>query len=156
MSKSKTETNSGFLDFPLYAISENDASSQETRGEGKKGIIILAKADDIENQLAFMMAVLSPLSIKLEDIILINTTAKSGVSFASISRDYDLNALIVLGIPPTEIGLQVQAHIYQAFELSGKKILFTESTQAYIDEKEKGGGRPKAKQLWMSLKGLDL
>lgn len=154
MSKNKTRTSNGFLDFPLYTIQDNGLSEFEISGEGKKAIIILSKGENVKKQQEFITAVLSPLDIKTQDIFLLNTTGKQKVSFTELRRNYDFNTLIVFGLSPLDIGLQILTSSYQSIQLMQKSILFVDAVQTFIDEKEKGGGRPKAKQLWLSLKAL--
>lgn len=149
----KLKTDSGFMDFSLYNLPDVNDSSLVFHGDGKKKVMVIANENDVENDLEFLRNVLSPLGLQEQDVFLL-ITLKPALSFTELCQNYDFNNLVLFGLTPLQIGLQVQAKLYHPLNISKKQIMFVDGVELFMEEKAKGGTRPKAKQLWVALKSF--
>ncbi len=150
----KIKPGAEFLDYPLYLLPKVDITSLKVHGEGRKKVMVIINEDDCKNKLEFIQRVLSPLGIQEQDAFIILLTSDQNVSFAELCRNFDFNHLILFGMKVGEIGLQIQTKLYVPLKITEKEILFVDGVAVFLDEKEKGGGRPKARQLWSTLKSF--
>lgn len=153
MPYNKLKSDSGFMDFPLYNLPDVNNSTLVFHGDGKKKVMVIANENEVENDLDFLRNVLSPLGFEEQDVYLI-ITPNTALSFTELCQNYDFNNLVLFGLTPVQIGLQVQAKLYQPLNISKKQIMFADGVEIFMEEKAKGGARPKAKQLWVALKSF--
>jgi hypothetical protein len=154
MPNNKIKTGAGFLDFPLYDLPDVDVTSFQVHGEGNKKVMVIVNESKHESKLEFVKTVLAPLGVEEQDAFIILLTSDSKLSFAELGRNYDFDHLILLGVKAVQIGLQIQTTLYLPIKLNKKELVFTDAVDIFLEEKEKGGARPKAKQLWVTLKSF--
>ncbi len=154
MPKNKITTSAGFLDFPLYDLPNVDVTSLQIHGEGRKKVMIIVNESDCENKLEFIQTVLPPLDVQDQDAFIILLTQNQTLSFVELCRNYDFDHLILFGLGTAEIGLQIQSKQYLPLKIAKKELLLVDGVEIFIEEKEKGGSRPKARQLWLALKSF--
>ncbi|KAA3633921.1 MAG: hypothetical protein DWQ02_12310 [Bacteroidetes bacterium] len=147
-------TTSGFLDFPLYDLVEEGELTLNFHGQGEKKVMVIAKGENVENEIEFLQSVLSPLGVQYPNDPFILITGDQRVSFNQLIQKFEFDSLISMGISPDALGLQINAPLYYPINIANKQLIFTETITVFTAEKEKGGARPKAKQLWLSLKSF--
>lgn len=154
MPNNEHSTSSDFLDFPLYDLADKGEFTLGFHGQGEKKVMVAAKGENVENEIEFLQSVLSPLGIQYpkDPFILITTDQK--VSFIQLIQNFEFDSLVSMGISPEDLGLQITVPLYYPLNLAKKQLIFTESVNVFTEEKEQGGARPKAKQLWLSLKSF--
>ena len=88
-----------------------------------------------------------------EDILLLKLTKGENISFASLSRAYPLQYVLLFGINPQQLGLQLLLPPGQAVPFGPAVFLHTYSLMEIFEERN-AGQRPKSAELWRSLKQL--
>jgi hypothetical protein len=154
MSNKRLYSFSDFLDYALYDLPEEDQKDLRFLGQGKKNVMVIAKADDVGNEIEFLQSVLSPLGISCTEDAYIYLTPEPRVSFVWLCQNYDFSELLLFGVYPKDIGMQINAPFYQSINIAKKRLFFANDIHVFTSEKAKGGARPKAKQLWMALKSF--
>ncbi len=154
MPNNKHGATSGFLDFPLYDLADTDQLSLEFHGQGEKKVMVIAKGENVENEIEFLQSVLSPLGIQYPKDPFILITTNQRVSFVQLIQNFEFESLVLMGISPKDLGLQITVPFYYPLNLAKKQLIFTEAIHVFTEEKDQGGARPKAKQLWVSLKSF--
>lgn len=154
MSDNKLRSITDLLDFPIYDLPETGTKDHNFLGQGNKKIMVIANADDVGNEIEFLQSVLSPLGIKYPEDPLVLITSNPRVSFTDLCQNYDFRELLLFGVDPKSIGLQISPPAYQSINIAKKQLIFVEPIEVFIEEKTKGGSRPKAKNLWVSLKSF--
>ena len=154
MSNKKLHSITGLLDFPIYDLPETVKEDHNFLGQGNKDVIVIAKADDVGNGIEFLQSVLSPLGINYPEDPYILITSNPRVSFTGLCQNYDFSKLLLFGVDPKSLGLQISTPFYHPINLVKKQLIFVESIEVFTEEKAKGGPRPKAKNLWLSLKSF--
>lgn len=144
----------GFLDFPLYNLSSTDATLPKAIGQGEKRVMIIVNESENQDKLDFVYSVFAPLDFQPGDVFVILVTTSEIPGFAQLSRNYDFDRLILFGVNPAQLGVQILPKPYLPIKLLKKELLFADEVDVFLEEKSKGGGRPKAKQLWLALKSF--
>jgi hypothetical protein len=142
-----------FLDFDIYQIPENEPISQYLRGSNRKQFLIILHCSEEEEKdlIPYLEKILSTISIQLtEDTHYIILPKLTTIAIHQIIRRYGINKIMVFGIEPGALRLNITFPYYSVFSFIGKKWLIADALQTiFLERKEKK--RPKAEALWNAL-----
>ncbi len=121
-------------------------------GKNKKRITIIVNDDEAlylpDEQLNFLLEILSACNLTLEDVALINIKKDETLSYKIITNDLKAEKIFLFGIEPSKIELPVQFPNYQAQKFNNQLYLSAPLlTKLQNDKAEKT-------KLWLCLKQI--
>lgn len=145
----------GLLDFYLFPLSDWRQAGNCLSGGNARHILAVIQAGDASEELQDLLGkILSAVKISLqEDILLLKATKGESLSFASLSRAYPIQYVLLFGVGPQQLGLHLPLVRGQAVPFGPAVFLHTYSLPEIFEERN-AGQRPKAAELWMNLKQL--
>ncbi len=153
-----------FLLQELYSNSLVEILSQESElstlspasfsflGNNRKKIIILVANDETlylpDDQLNFLMGILSACSLTMEHVAIINIKKNKNVTYKTIEQELKAVQIILLGVTPAQISLPVEFPKYQVQPFNNQTYLSATGLFDIQDNKAEKG------KLWNCLKQL--
>lgn len=129
------------LDEPIFNL--------QIPQQANSGILVGITDTDAENQLSYLSKILNAVGFELsQDIILLNLPQKSQCSLAATIRQYNIHTVILFGLTPESVGLQIQSRLYQPISVAEVKFLFADVLSGI------NGNDAKRSALWLALKQI--
>jgi hypothetical protein len=145
--------NSTFLDFKVFALDEETASTMH--GQNQKGLLILAQAG--ENQAAlqdFLQKILAAVKYDLEqDTLLIWLNEESRPNVASLLAKNKCKTLVAFGLVPEHLGIHFEWPLYYPMRLQNIQYLRADDLDAIFQERQQGGKKMSG-ALWKCLQDM--
>ena len=121
-------------------------------GSNKKNILICVKYPSVphmpEEQLSFLVTMLSACKLSLEDIAIVNLKNFTGQSYKKIISKFQPRLSFLFGIEPSEFGLPVNFPAFQLQPFNNCSFLYTPS----LDELE--SDKLLKSKLWVCLRKI--
>ena len=121
-------------------------------GSNKKNILICVKYPSVphipEEQLSFLVTMLSACKLSLEDIAIVNLKNFTGESYKKIISKFQPALSFLFGIEPSEFGLPVNFPAFQLQAFNNCSFLYTPS----LDELE--SDKLLKSKLWVCLRKI--
>jgi hypothetical protein len=137
---------------PEPAKNQEQISSFSILGHNRKKIIILVCNEDTlylpDEQLNFLMGILSACSLTMEDVAIINTNKNKNINYKAIEQELTGERIILFGVTPAQISLPIEFPHYQIQRFNGQTYLAAAPLPEIQDNKGE-----KAK-LWNCLKQI--
>jgi hypothetical protein len=128
------------------------AASFAILGHNRKKIIILVANDETlylpDEQLNFLLGILSACSLTMEDVAIINTRKNKNITYKAIEHELKGEKVILFGVTPAQINLPIEFPQYQVQAFNSQTYL----TAAMLPEIQENKAE-KAK-LWNCLKQI--
>jgi hypothetical protein len=128
------------------------AASFAILGHNRKKIIILVANDETlylpDEQLNFLLGILSACSLTMEDVAIINTRKNKNITYKAIEQELKGEKVILFGVTPVQINLPIEFPQYQVQAFNSQTYL----TAAMLSEIQENKAE-KAK-LWNCLKQI--
>ena len=153
-----------FLIQELFKKSLVESDSQESNkkldpevsfsvlGHNRKKIIILVANDETlylpDEQLNFLLGILSACSLTMEDVAIINTRKNKNITYKTIEQELKGEKIILFGVAPAQINLPIEFPHYQVQPFNSQTYLSAAMLPEIQDNKAE-----KAK-LWNCLKQI--
>lgn len=145
-----------FLDFNVYQIRENEQIKEFVKGLNKQQFLIIfnSSTDEEKDLLPYLQKILSAISIQLEeDTLYLNLPKDKEICISHLVNSYGIIKILILGIKPELLGLNMQIPPYAVFPFLEKKWLWADSLlEIFLERKETI--RPKAGALWTALNSM--
>lgn len=135
------------LKIPLYQLSDLEQPLVNTKGD--IGVMLL---NGNEEQQAFVKAIFQAAKIDVIQRVAFYPTNEGQVKFHHIKSNQPLSCFISFGVVPKTLGLQIDVQPYTIYQLDGVHLLFVDSVDAFLEEKNTNKNRPLAKMLWGAIK----
>lgn len=150
--------NSSFFNFDIILPPSPLDVKSRALGANEKRIMILFECDkdNFKDQEAYLEKILAAAKINLQkDTVYFNLTDKESISFQQLNQIYTPNYLLLFGLSPDRIGLQVNYQPYTPFVFQSKQLLFVDALGAILEEKQRKE-RQMAGLLWKNLQAMFL
>lgn len=142
-----------FFDSKLYIIPDKSP----LKSQGDVSLVVLVNGVESKKNKAFIQSVLKSFDFHLEHFILM-FCSECSYNIKTLKSQYAADFVLCFDLRPAMLGLQVKENLYQSFSIMNTRVVFLESLDLFLLEKEKAEAatskipRPKARQLWESLK----
>ncbi len=133
----------------IYQVPESEAAYHLLRQSNHKHCLIVLQKDGNKDEQAFLSKVLNAAQIDMErDILLIEATPESRISFAQLQRKYRIESCLLFGMAPRQMGLLFQLEKYELHNHQGVQFLYADSPASIQDNVSLKSA------LWSSLKSM--
>ncbi len=135
--------------FPIYDIPTSLPKVE--MGSEDKSFWVCLEEKEFENPetMTFLGRVLdAALPHWQKKICLWKIPDKEKVQFGAALAAANAKTIVVFGVTPDQMGLQITHHLFRPFEWMGHRILFSKSLEIVSGDQE------TKKNLWMSLQSL--
>ena len=135
-----------FLDFKIISLSDTQKLIGQCTGNADKGIFISYPTND-EPMIDFLAKILSAVKLDLHsDVLILRKTPNNDFSFSSFSQEINIQKVILFGIHPQAIGLQINYQKYHPIKLNDCLFVFADELTAI------SANQQLKKLLWNALK----
>lgn len=155
----ETENNSliNWFEQTVYLVNEENGEKDSIKylGQNKQKVLLINKCESAdflsEKENLFLLkgmgkkGLLEAINLSLDDVAIINFSKSSIKSFRLLSQKMEFSRMILFGVSPKEINLNIETEKYKVCALNGCKIIFSDSIEMLI------GNDSLKKQLWQSL-----
>lgn len=121
-------------------------------GKNGKHILILVNEKHHkflgDDELSFLMNILSACNITMADAALVNAHADENVNSENLINIFEPNIILFIGTEPQILGFPVQIPLYQVQAYNKQQYLCVPSLQTLSSDKE------EKKRLWLALKKI--
>ena len=121
-------------------------------GKNNRHILIVVNEKDHkflgDDELSFLMNILSACNITMADAALVNAYADENVVYENLLKIFEPSTILFIGTEPQALGFPVQIPMYQVQAYNKQQYLCTPSLQKLSADKE------EKKQLWVALKKI--
>jgi len=121
-------------------------------GKNNRHILIVVNEKDHkflgDDELSFLMNILSACNITMADAALVNAYADENVMYENLIKNFEPSTILFIGTEPQALGFPVQIPMYQVQAYNKQQYLCTPSLQKLSADKE------EKKQLWVALKKI--
>lgn len=128
----------------IYRILEPN-SPPEITGNGKKGLLIIIKATDKQENIATLQGLVKAIKFDIEEDVTIVSCVDKTTSINSILTSKDYNTLILIGITPDQVGFSLNAKKYFFYKMERFSLLLTDSLG------DMNGDKSKKMAFWKNL-----
>lgn len=137
-----------FLDFKIISVSDTKNIISQCSGNTQKGIFISYSTSD-ETMVDFLAKILSAVELDLQsDVLILRKTPNNDFSFSSFSQEINIQKVVLFGIPPQSIGLQINYQKYQPINRNNCLFLFADELATI------SANQQLKKLLWNALKEI--
>ncbi|MFN7117465.1 MAG: hypothetical protein ACK4TA_11745 [Saprospiraceae bacterium] len=145
------------LNFDLIDILDNELILQRCVGQNAKNTLVIFQTSENEAELRiFLEKVFAAAQVDLvKDTCVLSVTPLENFSFSRLYQHFDLQTLIVFGIPPVRLGIHLQVKPYEILRYENCTYVFADDLQAIYEERQQGGKRMSG-ELWKVLQTLFL
>jgi hypothetical protein len=132
----------------LFKLPETKSEYFEVNGNADKGLFILAYKTDLHaDNISKLNQILSAIKYDpKEDIATVYIADDHPFSLAELLNKHTCSEVLIFGLHPKMIGLNIYAKRYQWIHLENTTILFADKLEVLKDNKD------MKNQLWLSLK----
>ena len=121
-------------------------------GKNNRHILIVVNEKDHkflgDDELSFLMNILSACNITMADAALVNAYADENVMYENLIKNFKPSTILFIGTEPQALGFPVQIPMYQVQAYNKQQYLCTPSLQKLSADKE------EKKQLWVALQKI--
>lgn len=139
-----------FQDVPLLQVNETPAEEFSVEGNNARRILFLYRSASrlTEKEGQMLDNMLSALKLTRDDIALLRVA--SNLPFHFLKDRIVFKKLITFGLSSMELNLNIKAEIYRPLTICDTQIVFSESVQALLENKQ------AKEKLWIALKEIFL
>jgi len=121
--------NSQFVDYDLFPVEEiKKTSNQIVGGIAKHLLIVKNSADSAPDLVAFLAKILAAVKFDLaQDAGTLDITPDRRTSLVSVCQNADIKDVIIFGIQPQALGLNIGVVKNHPTSISGIQFIFTDS-----------------------------
>ena len=101
-----------------------------------------------DDELSFLMNILSACNITMADAALVNAYADENVMYENLIKIFEPTTILFIGTEPQALGFPVQIPMYQVQAYNKQQYLCAPSLQTLSADKE------EKKQLWVALQKI--
>ena len=134
------------------AAHTNEEYSIKYLGKNNRNILIVVDEKDHkflgDDELSFLMNILSACNITMADAALVNAYADENVMYENLIKNFEPSTILFIGTEPQALGFPVQIPMYQVQAYNKQQYLCTPSLQKLSADKE------EKKQLWVALQKI--
>ncbi len=141
-----------FLDFQIFAPNDqNNESFDSDHSKEKTTLVIYEPVNEHKELETFLTNILKAAKLDIsKDVNLLKTTAESGFSFIRLKTKTSIGKVLIFGIPPKKLGINLDLKLYTSLEFQGCIFLLADSLatiQSKVDKK---------RALWTCLQQIYL
>ena len=139
---------SAFYNFPRYDIIENDKNIKTKSHWNNEGEILILVTDEYEREelKSLLHKILAAIQSNESNTSIIQIPKNERIKVIDLSSYENCHTVIIMGIRPLEIGLNLQHKLFELNRLNGRNILFSPGLDDLNDNME------FKKHLWAALK----
>ncbi len=152
MSKTNDILSSDFLDFEIFGLSDENILQIEKDQSNQSKSLVVYHADNGEDGLQdFLTNILT--AVKLDtskDVSIVKVTDKTGISFIRAKTITTIEKMIIFGIAPNQLGINLDIRKYVPLDFQGCTFLYADTLSEVKNDVN------KKKALWASLQEIYL
>lgn len=144
----------GFFNFKVFVLPEGEAPPTAGYGQGQKGLLVIYAPGETPTETlnGFLNKILQAIKYDLErDAITYYKTPQHPLSLADLVREGAFQHVLLFGITPAQIGLNLDISTYEPTTWEHTHILPADGLEAIYRERQ-AGGKEKSARLWAMLK----
>lgn len=159
---SETEKNSlkNWFEQTVYLVNEENGEKDSVKflGGNKQKVLLINRCESAEflseKENLFLLkgigkkGLLEAINLSLDDVAIINISKSTVKSFRLLAQKMDFSRMILFGISPKEINLNIETEKYKVCVVNDCKIVFADSMEMII------GNDSLKKELWLSLQAM--
>jgi hypothetical protein len=140
----------GFFSFKIISPPEiHDLAAGKEKIAAGSTLILCSNDQGQSQQTAFLEKILQAVQVELgKQAFLIRLTASEKISSSSYLEVPAISKILVFGLPPEQIGLQIEVTPYELFHFCDRQMLFADSLADISSKKS------LKRLLWEALKVL--
>lgn len=149
--------NTSFFDFKLFAIPENDNSSERCIGENAKHLLLLYHPGEQQEELqSFLAKILQAIQLDLQkDALQLPINTDESIQLAAIANTKKCRTVIIFGHSLAQLGLHLELPLYYPTLHQGITFLLTDPLLSIYQERQ-NGGKKMSGALWSALREIFL
>jgi hypothetical protein len=138
-----------FFNSTLYKINDKPVSSELLTGQNKKSTLILCQDLEDPSLSDFLKKIMQAVNYNLEEDTNIWDLTKHGIPhWAELSKVADYKKVVLFGVTPEKMGLQLQIPLYKNTAWKNFTFLVSDDLRSIYDDKL------KKQYLWRELQLL--
>jgi len=144
----------GFFNFKVFVLPEGDNPLPPGHGQGQKGLLVVYAPGETPSETlsAFLNKILQAIDYDLDrDAITYYKTPQQPLSLSELLREGTFRHVLLFGITPAQVGLNLDASPYEPTTWENVHILSADGLEAIYRER-RAGGKEKSARLWAMLK----
>ena len=128
-----------FFNAPIYSC--KDISSQiQTTGNNSKGILVICQNFNNSEISDFLKKILAAVNTDIDvDCALLDIKYDTEITWSELMRSKKQEKVLLFGIEPAQLGLNLKLVKYQLLNWNGMKILYSDSLEHVLADKNKKG-----------------
>lgn len=139
-----------FLTDPIFVTPEPESILEDTQGENHKKVLVVCQDTEANPELlGLLKKILGAVQLDIDkDITLLRAKKGTSYSFIGARTKIAFERMLVFGLPPTQLGLNIQTQTYAIITIENCQLLFSDALTLIASDK-----RLKA-ALWSNLQLL--
>lgn len=132
----------------LFRIPTDTKAVTKVKGQGKKGLLVIAYLEDLseDNQSKLGQILNAIKHDPTTDIKMVGIQDRGVIALSELVRTHDAKAVIVFGLSPIQVSLNIAVKKYEWAHLEGLSVLFSDTIELMKADKD------LKNKLWQSLK----
>ena len=141
-----------FTKYKKYKFPESEYHKEDIIGNNQKGILVLSPENKLSNSnYILLQKILGAKNVDLdEDTLILRLPENPDINISRIIRDHNIKHLIIFGIQPKQVGINIQWKLYQKTKLGQLCILVSHNLE------DLSNNQSLKRSLWQQLKNWDL
>lgn len=139
-------------EFQKYALESKEITSKRLKGSNQKALLVVLKTDE-KSLIPFLQKILQAIKMDWEkDILVLEIDSNTNLKLSEIWDSHKINQVLVFGIPPKQLGLNINIKAYEPLNWTNRQLLFSHDL-TYLNDPKHAAYK---KTLWNALKSLFL
>jgi len=146
-----------FLNFNVINLAETEAIAARCMGQNARNTLIVFQAEENAGELrTFLAKMLAAAQLDLEkDVLTLQVTETDPFSFSNLCQHFNIQSLLVFGIPLERLGIHFALPPYHILQYEGRTYVCADDLAAICAERQQGGKRMSG-ESWKVLQTLFL
>lgn len=144
--------NLGFLDYKVFVTPELNEISINLSGNNEKNVLIVYFDDNTDGMTDYLTKIIGSAQLDLANDCLLLTIKENEKFplFTTISKEHTIRKAFIMGLTPSQIGLNIQTPQYNPLSFNNCTFIFTEKLSKIHNSPE------SKKALWACIKEVFL
>jgi len=135
-----------FEDIEVYSVKERSTEKISFEGSNKRQVLLICPASLTADQRALLSRILSAVKLELNDVALLHSDSLP--PYRQLEAEMDFRKMILFGIAPAQLSLNISCPEYTPVNFQGVEILVSESLM-HLE-----GNSHSKDMLWKALKKM--
>ena len=146
---------SNIFDFRLFRFSEPETATQQWRGMGKSGILVIFDQIELpEEDQSFLENVLKAVKLSpvQEHVFLLGCPIGTHWPLSLICREHAIHTVFLFGTPAEQVGIRAQVPLYSFTRLGDLSLPRADALKDIRKEREQNKNEKAENYPWTNIK----